>query len=70
MSVEGGPVGLNTLAASLSEEEDAIEEIYEPYLMQLGLIDRTQRGRLATALAYTYFGIEDPRRQRSLSLQP
>jgi Holliday junction DNA helicase RuvB len=66
----GGPVGLNTLAASLSEEEDAIEEIYEPYLMQLGLIDRTQRGRLATALAYSYFGIEDPRRQQSLSLQP
>src|SRR5438270_797086 len=52
----GGPVGLNTIAASLSEEEDAIEEIYEPYLMQLGLIDRTQRGRLATALAYNYFG--------------
>ncbi len=66
----GGPVGLNTLAASLSEEEDAIEEIYEPYLMQLGLIDRTQRGRLATGLAYSYFGIEDPRRQQSLSLQP
>src|SRR6202035_949391 len=66
----GGPVGLNTLAASLSEEEDAIEEIYEPYLMQLGLLDRTQRGRLATALAYSYFGIEDPRRQQSLSLQP
>jgi Holliday junction DNA helicase RuvB len=66
----GGPVGLNTLAASLSEEEDAIEEIYEPYLMQLGLIDRTQRGRLATVLAYNYFGIEDPRRQQSLSLQP
>ncbi len=66
----GGPVGLNTLAASLSEEEDAIEEIYEPYLLQLGLIDRTQRGRLATALAYNYFGIEDPRRQQSLSLQP
>src|ERR1700682_135801 len=66
----GGPVGLNTLAASLSEEEDAIEEIYEPYLMQLGLIDRPQRGRLATALAYNYFGIEDPRRQQSLSLQP
>ena len=38
----GGPVGLNTIAASLSEEEDAIEEIYEPYLMQLGLLDRTQ----------------------------
>jgi Holliday junction DNA helicase RuvB len=64
----GGPVGLNTLAASLSEEEDAIEEIYEPYLMQLGLIDRTQRGRVATALAYSYFHIEDPRRQHALPL--
>jgi Holliday junction DNA helicase RuvB len=64
----GGPVGLNTLAASLSEEEDAIEEIYEPYLMQLGLIDRTQRGRQATALAYSYFSIEDPRRQQALPL--
>ncbi|MGH9817019.1 MAG: Holliday junction branch migration DNA helicase RuvB [Candidatus Acidiferrales bacterium] len=56
----GGPVGLNTLAASLSEEEDALEEIYEPYLMQLGLIDRTPRGRVATALAYKYFAIERP----------
>ena len=54
----GGPVGLNTLAASLSEEEDALEEIYEPYLMQLGLIDRTPRGRVATALAYKHFGID------------
>ncbi len=54
----GGPVGLNTIAASLSEEEDAIEEIYEPYLMQLGLLDRTQRGRMATALAYQHFGID------------
>jgi len=52
----GGPVGLNTIAASMSEEEDAIEEIYEPYLMQLGLLDRTQRGRVATALAYKHFG--------------
>ncbi len=57
----GGPVGLNTIAASLSEEEDAIEEIYEPYLMKLGLLDRTQRGRVATALAYKHFGIEAPR---------
>ena len=65
----GGPVGLNTLAASLSEEEDAIEEIYEPYLMQLGLIERTQRGRLATALAYDYFGIDVPRGQHTLPLQ-
>ncbi len=62
----GGPVGLNTIAASLSEEEDAIEEIYEPYLMQLGLLDRTQRGRVATALAYKHFGIEAPRRQPHL----
>jgi len=58
----GGPVGLNTIAASLSEEEDAIEEIYEPYLMQLGLLDRTHRGRVATSLAYKHFGLPDPRR--------
>ena len=58
----GGPVGLNTLAASLSEEEDAIEEIYEPYLMQLGLLDRTPRGRVATRLAYEHLGIELPRK--------
>ena len=56
----GGPVGLNTIAASLSEEEDAIEEIYEPYLMQLGLLDRTQRGRVATSLAYKHFGLPAP----------
>jgi Holliday junction DNA helicase RuvB len=62
----GGPVGLNTIAASLSEEEDAIEEIYEPYLMQLGLLDRTQRGRVATALAYKHFGLEAPRSQQHL----
>jgi len=62
----GGPVGLNTIAASLSEEEDAIEEIYEPYLMQLGLLDRTQRGRVATALAYKHFGIESTRSQPHL----
>ena len=62
----GGPVGLNTLAASLSEEEDAIEEIYEPYLMQLGLLDRTQRGRVATALAYKHFSMDEPKRQPGL----
>jgi Holliday junction DNA helicase RuvB len=62
----GGPVGLNTLAAALSEEEDAIEEIYEPYLMQLGLVDRTPRGRVATALAYKHFGLAEPRRQTGL----
>ena len=62
----GGPVGLNTIAASLSEEEDAIEEIYEPYLMQMGLLDRTQRGRVATPLAYKHFGLEPPRAQHAL----
>jgi holliday junction DNA helicase RuvB len=62
----GGPVGLNTIAASLSEEEDAIEEIYEPYLMQMGLLDRTQRGRVATAAAYKHFGMEPPRTQHAL----
>ena len=62
----GGPVGLNTIAAALSEEEDAIEEIYEPYLMQLGLLDRTPRGRVATTLAYKHFGMNEPRRQPGL----
>ena len=65
----GGPVGLNTIAASLSEEEDAIEEMYEPYLMQMGLLDRTQRGRVATALAYKHFG-KDPGAAAPRSRQP
>jgi Holliday junction DNA helicase RuvB len=62
----GGPVGLGTLSAALSEEEDAIEEMYEPYLMQIGMIDRTPRGRVATQRAYEYFGRELPRRQPRL----
>ena len=62
----GGPVGLGTLAAALSEEEDAIEEMYEPYLMQIGMIDRTPRGRVATRRAYEYFNREAPRRQPRL----
>ncbi len=62
----GGPVGLGTLAATLSEEEDAIEEMYEPYLMQIGMIDRTPRGRVATPRAYEYFGRDLPRRQPRL----
>src|SRR5580658_1876657 len=62
----GGPVGLNTIAASLSEEEDAIEEIYEPSLAQLSLHDRTTRGCVATALAYKHFGMDEPRRQSGL----
>ncbi len=54
----GGPVGLDTLAASISEESDTIMEVYEPYLLQLGFIDRTPRGRLATIRAYEHLGIE------------
>lgn len=53
----GGPVGLGTLAAALSEETEALEEIYEPFLMQIGFLDRTPRGRMATRLAYDHFGI-------------
>jgi len=53
----GGPVGLNTIAASISEEADTIEEVYEPYLIQLGFLNRTPRGRVATELAYEYFQI-------------
>jgi Holliday junction DNA helicase RuvB len=54
----GGPVGLNTLAAALAEEPEALEEIYEPFLMQIGFLDRTPRGRVATRLAYEHFGIK------------
>lgn len=57
---QGGPVGLNTLAAVLAEEPDAIEEIYEPYLMQIGFLDRTPKGRVVTHLAYEHFGIKRP----------
>ena len=63
---DGGPVGLNTLAAALAEEEDALEAVYEPFLIQIGFIDRTPRGRVATRLAYQHLGIEMPRRQPSL----
>jgi Holliday junction DNA helicase RuvB len=59
---DGGPVGLNTLAAALAEEQDALEEVYEPFLIQIGFLDRTPRGRVATRLAYQHFGIEMPRR--------
>jgi Holliday junction DNA helicase RuvB len=57
---EGGPVGLGNLAAAISEEEDTIEEVYEPYLIQEGYLKRTPRGREATALAYHHFGIVRP----------
>jgi Holliday junction DNA helicase RuvB len=58
----GGPVGLSTIAASIDEQADTIEEVYEPYLIQLGFLDRTPRGRIATARAFEYFQI--PRRMR------
>lgn len=60
---QGGPVGLGTIAASISEDPQTIEEIFEPYLLQLGFIKRTPRGREATPLAYQYFGKES---QKSL----
>jgi Holliday junction DNA helicase RuvB len=63
---DGGPVGLNTIAAALAEEPDAIEDIYEPYLIQIGFLDRTPRGRCVTRLAYDHFGIEPRRRQGGL----
>jgi Holliday junction DNA helicase RuvB len=56
----GGPVGLNTIAAAISEEKDAIEDIYEPFLIQIGFLDRTPRGRVATPRAYGYFGLMAP----------
>lgn len=56
----GGPVGLGTISASIHEEKDSIEEIIEPYLIQIGFLDRTPRGRLATPLAYDHFGIKPP----------
>jgi Holliday junction DNA helicase RuvB len=52
---EGGPVGLDTLAAAVGEERDTIEDVYEPYLIQEGFLARTPRGRVATALAYRHF---------------
>jgi Holliday junction DNA helicase RuvB len=64
----GGPVGVNTIAASIDEEADTIEEVYEPYLMQLGFIDRTPRGRIGTDRAFEYFKI--PRRMRSSIQSP
>jgi Holliday junction DNA helicase RuvB len=60
----GGPVGLNSLAAAISEEKDAIEDIYEPYLIQVGFLDRTPRGRVATPRAYEYFGLTAPGKER------
>lgn len=54
----GGPVGLDTLAASIGEDRDTIEDVYEPYLMQIGFLTRSPRGRMATKLAYNHLGLE------------
>ncbi len=63
---QGGPVGVNTLAAALAEEPDAIEEIYEPFLIQIGFLDRTPRGRVATQLAHDHFGKKPPHEQDTI----
>lgn len=64
----GGPVGLSTLAAAIAEDEGTIEEVYEPFLMQVGLLERTPRGRLATRLAYEHLGaIAGPEQERLIA---
>ncbi|HVL67899.1 MAG TPA: Holliday junction branch migration DNA helicase RuvB [Vicinamibacterales bacterium] len=60
----GGPVGVASLAAAMSEERDALEDIYEPFLIQIGFLDRTPRGRVATARAYEFFGLPAPGKDR------
>ena len=57
---EGGPVGINTIAAAVGEDASTIEEVYEPFLVQNGFLQRTPRGRLATAIAYRHFGYTPP----------
>ena len=56
----GGPVGVDTLAATIGEETNTIEDVYEPYLMQLGYISRTPRGRIVTQAGYEHYGISMP----------
>ncbi len=63
---DGGPVGVNSLAAALGEERDAVEDIYEPFLMQVGFLERTPRGRVATRRAYAFFGLEEPGKDHRL----
>jgi Holliday junction DNA helicase RuvB len=64
----GGPVGLSTISAAINEQSDTIEEVYEPYLIQLGFLDRSPRGRIATDRAFDYFQV--PRRNRFGSQNP
>jgi Holliday junction DNA helicase RuvB len=62
----GGPVGVGSLAAAISEDEDSIEDIYEPYLIQIGFLDRTPRGRMATRKAFEHFRVSIPQNQKNL----
>jgi len=63
----GGPVGLDTLAAAISEESDTVEDVYEPYLLQIGFISRTPRGRMVTPLVYRHLNIKEEKyNQRSI----
>jgi Holliday junction DNA helicase RuvB len=62
----GGPVGLSTLAIAVHEEQDTIEDVYEPYLLQRGFIQRTPRGRVATPHAFAHLGLEPPSGGQSL----
>ena len=57
---EGGPVGVGSIAAAVAEDTGTIEEVYEPFLVQNGFLQRTPRGRVATALAYRHFGFSPP----------
>lgn len=65
---DGGPVGLDTLAATIGEESDTIEDVYEPYLMQIGFINRTPRGRMVTKRAYDHFGIPYDRKKEEYNI--
>jgi Holliday junction DNA helicase RuvB len=66
VTFEGGPVGLSTLAVAIGEEQDTLEDVYEPYLLQLGLLKRTPRGRVVTAAAYEHLGLDAPARDSRL----
>ena len=61
---DGGPVGIGTISASISEERESIEEIIEPYLIQIGFLNRTPRGRMATRAAYKHLGLTPPKREQ------
>ncbi|MBQ6909015.1 MAG: Holliday junction branch migration DNA helicase RuvB, partial [Synergistaceae bacterium] len=65
----GGPVGLGTIAAAVNEDAQTIEDIYEPYLIQKGLIERTPRGRKVTQRAYGYFGVKLDKNDNELSFE-